>query len=225
VLEALYGAFGTAWDWIDGSAPGGADARIELRDEAIHLATILHEAMPDEPEPMGLLALFCYCRARDDARRDERGGYVPLSQQRASSWDAALIERAERLLQRAARAARPGRFQLEAAIQSAHLASAFGREDEPVAIARLYDALVDAAPTVGAYVNRAAAYTRAFGAEAGLAAVRELPVEAVRSYQPYWALQAHLLEGLGRTVEADAARERASALTEDPAVRRWLSAR
>lgn len=225
VLEALYGAFGTAWDWIDGSAPGGSDARTELRDEAIHLATILHEAMPDEPEPMGLLALFCYCRARDEARRDAHGAYVPLSQQLASAWDAVLIACAERLLQHAARAARPGRFQLEAAIQSAHLASAFGRSVEPVAIARLYDALVVVAPTVGAYVNRAAAHTRAYGADAGLAAVRELPADLVRTYQPYWALQAHLLEALGRHAEAGAARERASALTEDPAVRSWLSGR
>ncbi len=222
VLEALYGAFGAAWDWIDGSAPGGAEARGELRDEVIHLAEIVHGAMPDEPEVLGLLALFSYCRARDAARRDAAGRYVPLTAQRPEQWDAARIDRGERLLLDAARLGRPGRFQLEAAIQSAHLAAAFGRGADAAAIAGLYDGLVAVAPTVGALVNRAAAHARAFGPARGLAEAEAIRADAVRGYQPWWALRAHLLRELGRLPEAAEARSRASALTEDPAVRTFL---
>ncbi len=222
VLEALYGAFGTAWDQIDGSAPGGRNARFELRDEVIGLATIVHDAMPDEAEAAGLLALLLYCRARDNSRRRENGSYVPLSKQSTASWDLPTIERAERLLRDTARLGSPGRFQLEAAIQSAHLAALFGRAARPDEIATLYDALVAVAPTVGAYVNRAAAYARAFGAARGLAEADALPVDAVRDYQPYWALRAHLQTELGQSSEGSVARERAASLTEDPAVRAFL---
>jgi RNA polymerase sigma-70 factor (ECF subfamily) len=223
VLEALYGGFGAAWDWIDGGAPGGDAARRELRDEVTHLTSILHEVMPEEAEVAGLLALFLYCRARDEARRDPDGGYVPLSAQRPAQWDTAMITRAERLLLEAARLGRPGRFQLEAAIQSAHLAPSFGRPADPVAIAHLYDALAGRAPTVGVYVNRAAAHATAFGPAAGLAAADALPLGSVREYQPWWALRAHLLGALGRPEEAREARGRAAALTEDPAVRAFLA--
>lgn len=222
VLEAVYGAFGTAWDWIDGQNPARAVARVELRDEAIHLAAVLHQAMPDEPETAGLLALLKYCRARDAARRDAEGRYVPLSQQRVTDWDAQAIADAEQLLRGAARAGRPGRFQLEAAIQSAHVTGAQGGASDDRAIAQLYDGLVAVAPTVAAYVNRAAAYGRAFGAAAGLAAADQLPTEAVQGYQPWWALRAHLLQQLGRDAAAQAALERAAALSDDPAVRQYL---
>jgi RNA polymerase sigma-70 factor (ECF subfamily) len=222
VLEALYGAFGTAWDQIDGSAPGGREARFELRDEVISLAAIVHDAMPDEPEASGLLALLLYCRARDHARRGADGEYVPLSQQATSRWDRASIERAEALLRAASRVGRPGRFQLEAAIQSAHVSVLFGDAASPAVIAGLYDALVSVAPTVGAYVNRAAAHARAFGSSVGLAAAEALPLDAVTNYQPWWALRAHLLHELGRTAEARVARERAAALTEEVAVRGYL---
>ncbi|QJR38151.1 RNA polymerase subunit sigma-70 [Gemmatimonas groenlandica] len=222
VLEALYGAFGTAWDQIDGSAPGGREARFELRDEVVHLATIVHEAMPDEPEAAGLLALFLYCRSRDSARRSVAGEYVPLSSQTRERIDGVSIDRAERLLRTAATHRRPGRFQLEAAIQSAHLSAHVGRAATPDEIAGLYDALVGIAPTVGAYVNRAAAYARAFGPAVGLREADALPLEAVKVHQPWWALRAHLLRELGRVDDADVARERAASLTEDPAVRAFL---
>ncbi len=222
VLEAVYGAFGAAWDWIDGSNSAREVARIELRDEAIHLATVLQEAMPDEPEALGLLALLKYCRARDGARRDANGAYVPLSAQPRSAWDASMIDDAERLLRRASQFGRPGRFQIEAAIQSAHLAATPGGTGHVLAIAHLYDGLVTLAPTVAAFVNRAAAYARAFGAEAGLAESEKLPQDSVATYQPWWALRAHLLAALGRDDEARLARERAAALSDDPAVRSFL---
>ncbi len=224
VLEALYAAFGVAWHWIDGTGPGGPHGRRDLRDEAIHLAGILADALPNEPEALGLQSLFLYCRARDHSRRDSQGRYVPLSSQRADDWDTTQVREAEQLLRAAATLARPGRFQLEAAIQSAHLAEHFKGTSDLEAITRLYDALIALAPTVAAYVNRAAAYARTSGAARALAEADAIPQASVDAYQPWWALRAHLLEQLGRRDEASIARQRAIGLTEDPAVRAYLLA-
>jgi predicted RNA polymerase sigma factor len=222
VLDALYAAFGSAWDQIDGSVEWSADGRTNLRDESLHLARMVVHALPQEPEPKGLLALLLYCTARDATRRSPSGAYVPLDAQPRTQWNEAQIAEAERLLVDAAAAGLHGRYQLEAAIQSAHLASAYGAPAEPHVIPSLYDQLVAHAPTVGAYVNRAAAYGRAYGAARGLAEADRLAPDAVRGYQPWWALRAHLLAALGRHHEAAVAREQAAGLTADPAVRAFL---
>lgn len=221
VLEALYGAFGTAWDWIDGSGPGGAEARTHLRDDVVHLVDVLAEHLADDPEVLGLRALMSYCRARDARRRTDDGSYRSLLDTR-DAWDPTELATAESLLRRAAQANRPGRFQLEAAIQSAHAVAARGRSTDDLAIAALYDALVQLAPTVGAYVNRAAAHARAYGPDAGTRLAEALPADAVRTYQPYWALRAHLHAQRGDRAAARDAAATAAGLTEDPAVRAWL---
>ena len=218
VLEAIYGAFGTGWDAVH----GGDAARADLADEAVYLGRLVVDALPEEPEPRGLLAVMLYCEARRAARRDASGQYVPLSAQSPDHWNVALIREAESLLSVAARMRQPGRFQIEAAIQSAHLAPAFGRPADERAISALYDALVALAPTVAVHVNRAAAIARASGPAAGLEAADTLPLAVVAEYQPWWALRAHLLSLLGRSEEAASARVRAAGLTEDPAVRDFL---
>jgi RNA polymerase sigma-70 factor (ECF subfamily) len=218
VLEAIYAAFGTGWDAIHGSDL----ARADLAEEAIYLGRLVVSALPDEPEPRGLLALMLYCDARRATRRSEAGAYIPLKDQDARSWNREHVRQAESLLQAAARMQRPGRFQLEAAIQSAHLAPAFGAPSDDIAIVALYDALVAVAPTVGAFVNRAAAIARARGPLDALDALNAVDGAAANQYQPAWVLRAHLLAQLGRTAEASAARERAVGLTEDPAVRAYL---
>jgi RNA polymerase sigma-70 factor (ECF subfamily) len=136
-------------------------------------------------------------------------------------WDAARIAEAEALLAAASRAGVVGRFQLEAAIQSAHAARARTGRTDWAAIAALYDGLVRLAPTVGAFVARAAAIGGAHGADAGLAALGEVPGDAVMQYQPYWAVRASLLRRAGR--DAASAYERAIALAGDPAVRAYLA--
>jgi RNA polymerase sigma-70 factor (ECF subfamily) len=224
VLEALYGAFGVAWDWIDGSAPGGAEGRHDLQDEVTHLARLVAALEPEEPEALGLLALMLYCRARDGTRRDATGSYAALDARGGAGWDLALVHEAEQRLLRASRHGVAGRFQLEAAIQSAHAARAVGRPVDDQAIAVLFDGLVALAPTVAVHVNRAAAHARAHGAAAGLALVDALPADAVRAYQPWWALRAHLLDALGDAAAARDARAQAAGLTEDAAVRAWLLA-
>lgn len=218
VLEAIYAAFGTGWDAVDGSDPMRAD----LTGEAIFLGRLVANAFPDDAEAHGVLALMLYCQARADARRDPTGAYVPLSEQQHARWDRQLIGEAESHLTSAAGLLRPGRFQLEAAIQSAHLGRALDRGVDPNAIVALYDALLHLAPTVGALVNRAAAIATARGAGDGLAAADAISADVIESYQPWWALRAHLLSQLGRTAEARAARTRAIGMTQDPAVRAFL---
>ena len=221
VLEAIYAAFGAGWDAVAGADPD----RRGLAEEAVWLGRVLAGLMPGEPEARGLLALMLHCEARRPARRGADGGYVPLSEQDVSKWDGGLIAEAEWLLAEAATAGRPGRFQLEAAIQSAHAHRAVsGRTDWPV-IVTLYDGLIRLAPTVGALLGRAAAVAESRGAEAGLAALAELPAEAVSRHQPFWALAGHLHAKLGRPVAARAAFERAVGLSEDPAVRAFLAGR
>jgi predicted RNA polymerase sigma factor len=178
--------------------------------------------MPDDPEAQGLLALMLYCESRRDARRSAAGGYVPLSEQDLSRWSRPMIEEAERLLIVAKQRGHIGRFQLEAAIQSAHARRAtIGRTDWE-AIALLYEGLVQLAPSIGALVGRAAASAEARDAATGWALLQEIPTQAVNTYQPYWALAAHLLRHLGRSAEANEAYARAVGLCEDPAMREFL---
>jgi RNA polymerase sigma-70 factor (ECF subfamily) len=223
VLEAIYGAFGAAWSAL--AVVGGDAQRADLADEAIWLGRLVVDALPDEPEARGLLALMLYCHARRGARMDATGAYVPLDAQDPARWDAAMVGEAERLLAQAARARRPGRFQLEAALQSAHLAPAYGRPRDWPAIAALYDALAAHAPTVGVLVGRAAAIGEAHGPDAGLATLAAIGDDALRDYQPAWALTAHLLARAGRAAAARDAYARAAGLTADAAVRGFLLAR
>jgi RNA polymerase sigma-70 factor (ECF subfamily) len=134
-----------------------------------------------------------------------------------------MIAEAEQLLTAAEKAGRMGRFQLEAAIQSVHARRAWGCEVDWEAIALLYEGLVRLAPSIGAVTGRAAAIAEARGCETGWSYLQAIPNEAVKAYQPYWALAAHLLKRMGRSKEADAAFGRAIGLCEDPAVRDFLT--
>ncbi len=220
VLEAVYAAYGTGWDDV-----AGTDAmKSGLAREAIDLAAMLTSLVPDSAEVWGLLALLAFCQSRVAARRTAAGDYVPLAGQDTSLWDRELLEVAERALHRAARLAAPGPFQLEAAIQSAHSHRGLGAEVPGEAIVQLYDLLVERQPTIGALVSRASALGAARGANAGLVALAAIEVEAVASYQPYWAALVHLETLAGNGDGARIARERAVGLTSDPAVRRFLLA-
>ena len=221
VLEAIYAAYGSGWDDVAGADP----RRKGLAMEAIDLGRLLLRLMPGEPEAQGLLALMLYCEARRNARRSAAGGYVPLAEQDVALWSKPMIEEAEQLLLAAEHAARIGRFQLEAAIQTVHTRRASTGQTDWELVALLYEGLVRLAPTIGALVGRAAAVAEAREAAAGWALLEELPAEAVKGYQPYWALAAHLLQRLGRADEASNAFSRAIGLCEDAAMREYLSQR
>jgi len=221
VLRAIYAAYGSGWEDATGT-----DARSGgLVDESLWLARVLAQCMPDAAEVRGLLALMLHCEARRPARRSSDGAFVPLSEQDPRHWIGALIDEAERELAAAAALHRPGRFQLEAAIQSAHADRRNGRRTDWAAIALLYEGLVRLSPTLGARVGRAAAVAEANGAVAGLELLDAIDAAAASSYQPYWAVRAHLSAATGRGAAARAAFDRAIARSDDPAIRAFLASR
>ncbi len=219
VLQAIYAAYAEGWSDPEGADPG----RAELAEEAIWLAGVLAAQLPHEPEALGLLALMLHLEARRPARRVD-GRFVPLEQQDVALWDLATQGEAELILQRAAAINRVGRFQLEAAIQSAHAARRERGEADWDAIVTLYDGLAAFTSSPIVRLNRAAALARRDGAGAGLNALEALDA-ALKSTQSYWALRADLLAQLDRAVEARAAYDEAIARERDGAVIRFLSER
>ncbi|GLX67459.1 RNA polymerase sigma factor [Paenibacillus glycanilyticus] len=220
VLEAIYAAYGSGWDDLAGDS-----RRRGLTDEAIYLGRLIAAHMPEEPEAHGLLALMLHCEARSKTRRDEAGAYTPLSEQNPSRWSAALMAEAENALHAAARLDRVGRFQLMAAIQSVHAQRARTGNTAWNEIALLYEGLSRMSPTLGVLVGRAAAVAEAYGAQEGLRLLEAIPSGTRGSYQPYWALAAHLHREMGHVEEARAAYRLAIGLCEDHAVRQFLQQR
>ncbi len=218
VLEAIYAAFGIGWDDMAGVDQRGRD----LAEEAIWLARVLLQLMPQEAEVHGLLALMLHCEARRAARRGPDGRYVPLSEQDCQKWSLPLIEEAERHLAEASSRGRTGRFQLEAAIQSVHAERARSGRIHWNAVMLFYEQLIRISPTLGTRTGYAAAVAEAKGPGAGLALLDEIDADTISTYQPYWAVRAHLLQRGGKTPEALDAFDRAIGLTEDPAVRQFL---
>lgn len=221
VLEAIYAAYGTGWDDVAGADEGTRG----LTEEAIWLARVMVQLLPQEPEARGLLALMLYCESRRTARRGPAGEYIPLSEQDPARWQRALIGEAETTLNAAAQWRQFGPYQIEAAIQSAHAQRAISGRMDWHSVAQLYAGLVRMTGSLGAEVAHAAALAESAGAATGLAALADLPAARVENYQPYWALRAHLLRQTGDTSAAAAATARAVGLAEDAAVRAWLLAR
>ena len=222
VLEAIYAAFAEGW-----SDPAGTEPRRRnLAEEGIWLGQLVATLLPDEPEALGLLALMLHAQARRGARRDAAGAYVPLAEQDPAQWDGALIDQAEALLRRASRLGAIGRYQLEAAVQSAHVVRRRTGRADSAAIAQLYDALLMLTGSPVVAINRAVAIAEARGAAEGLAALDAIAPDArLADYQPYWAARAGLLARHGDRDAADAAYRRAIGLEADPAVRRFLQQR
>jgi RNA polymerase sigma-70 factor (ECF subfamily) len=219
VLAAIYAAF--AEGWID--AAGTETRRRELSGEAIWLGRLVVSLMPEEPEVLGLVSLMLFAEARRAARRDGDGGYVPLAEQDMTRWDPALIAEAEALLLDAAALQRPGRYQIEAAIQSAHVVRRSTGTADWKAIVDLYGVLAAVVPSPVVAVNRAVALAQAGHAEDAHTALDELAHDPrLADYQPYWAARAEILVRAGRQAEAAAAYDRAIGLEPDPAVREFL---
>jgi len=223
VLDAIYAAYTEGW-----SDPQGADARRRnLADEAIWLGRVLASLLSDEAEALGLLSLMLHAQARAEARRSASGDYVPLSEQDPARWDAAMIDEAEALLVRASHCdGTSGRYQLEAAVQSAHAVRRRTGQADWVAIEQLYDALCVLTASPVAALNRAVALAETRGAAAALAALDALADDArLAEYQPYWAARADLLTRTGAIDAALDAYQQAIGLERDPAVRGFLQQR
>jgi RNA polymerase sigma-70 factor (ECF subfamily) len=217
VLDAIYAAYAKGWNEIgDVGAP-------EIAEEAMWLGHLIVSLLPDEPEAKGMLALMLYAEARRPARRDAEGAYVPLEQQDVTLWDDSQIALAEQLLHGANAGGPTGRYQLEAAIQSAHIARRMtGAQSWPVVV-KLYDHLLSLTRSPVVALNRAVALAEVEGPEPALAAIEPLGSDKrMGSYQPYWAALGHLRARAGQRAGAREAFTVAIGLTTDEAVRTYL---
>jgi RNA polymerase sigma-70 factor (ECF subfamily) len=220
VLDAIYAAYTKGWNELgDNTSP-------ELADEALWLGRLIVSLLPNEPEAKGMLALMFYTASRAAARRDATGAYVPLEEQDTSLWDDSLIALAEKLLREANAGGPSGRYQIEAALQSAHVARRMTGISNWPAVLALYDHLFALTSSPVVILNRAVARAEVDGPRAALADL--IPLEAdkrMQSYQPYWAAKGHLLSNAGETAAAFEALTIAIGLSSDPAVKAYLRGR
>ncbi|MGH8237426.1 MAG: RNA polymerase sigma factor, partial [Steroidobacteraceae bacterium] len=222
VLDAIYASF--AEGWTDAS---GTDAiRRDLTDEAIFLARLVVELLPQAAEALGLLALMLHAEARRPARRNAAGDYVPLAEQDPQLWNSQLIDEAESLLRHAVTLETIGRYQLEAALQSAHAHRRRTGQNNWAEVVQLYAALSAITDSPVVAINRALAIGEVHGAKAAADALKDIATDdRLSEYQPYWAARAELLSKTGAYDEARQAYEMAIGLERDPTVRAFLQKR
>jgi len=220
VLAVLYLVFNEGY-----LASGGeTDAiRTDLTLEAIRLARLVHDLMPDDGEVAGLLALMLLTDARRGARVSSSGELVPIDEQDRGRWNPELIAEGHALVRaRLASGEAPGRYQILAAINAVHTdAPAFGDTDWSQVVA-LYDQLLRLDPSPIVRLNRAIAVAEIDGPNVALAEVDDLPLEA---YHAFHATRAELLRRLGRGDEARAAYDRAIGLAGNTAETAYLTRR
>ncbi len=217
VLAVVYLVFNEGY-----TASAGDDlVRDDLCAEAIRLARLLAELMPDEPEVLGLLALLLLTTSRRPARTAADGSLVRLGDQDRSRWDQALIAEGQDLVRACLRRNRPGPYQIQAAIAAVHSDAARAEDTDWGQVVALYDQLRVVAPTPVVALNRAVAVAERNGAGAGLEEVERLRGE-LDGYQPFHATRADLLARDGRAAEAADAYRTALALTDNAAEREFL---
>lgn len=220
VLDAIYAAYTKGWNEVTD------DAVPELADEALWLGRLIVSLLPDEPEAKGMLALMFYTTARAAARRDASGAYVPLEAQDTTLWDDSLLGLAENLLRQANAGGPSGRYQIEAAIQSAHVTRRLTGVANWRAVVALYDYLLALTHSPVVILNRAVARAEVDGPRAALAELALLEAEKrLLSYQPFWAAKGHLLARAGDAASAAEALTVAMGLSTDDAVRDYLKVR
>lgn len=222
VLDAIYAAFTEGW-----SDPGGGDTiRRDLTGESLFLARLITDLLPGEPEALSLAALMYHAEARRPARRNDAGDYIPLADQDTARWNKGLIAEADALLRRAGSRDTLGRYELEAALQSAHAHRRLAGYNNWPEIVALYDALQLLVNSPVVAINRALAIAEADNPARALAAMPDAASDArLANYQSYWAARADLLARTGATAEAAQSYDMAIGLERDPAVRTFLQKR
>ncbi|MBC7918994.1 MAG: RNA polymerase subunit sigma-70 [Rhodoferax sp.] len=220
VLESICGAFGLSLDAVDGAESRTAD----LQEEALYLCSVVCSLLPEDPEARGLMALMTLCMARRRARVDAHGHFVPLADQDVALWDRDAIVRADQWLWVAAQQRRPGPFQLEAAVQSAHCHRLFTGQTPWAGIAQLYAQINAHYPTQGSLVAGAVAMGEAGDIAGGLQQLDQMEPTVTKSFQPWWVARAYLLSQGGAPSRqlAVQAYQTAIGLTTHTEVRRHL---
>jgi len=206
------------------TAPSGdVLVRVGLVDTALHLARILRELMPDEPEVRGLLALLLVTDARRATRTSDTGRLLLLQEQDRSLWDRAAIAEAHELIVSALRSGRPGRYALQAAIASLYAEAPSYDDTDWSQVVELYDKLHEIWPSPVVALNRAVPLSMVAGPAAALAAVEELEIGGqLAGYQYLPAVKADLLSRLGRRADAAEAYRQALELTDNATERDFL---
>jgi RNA polymerase sigma-70 factor (ECF subfamily) len=218
VLTVVYLIFNEGYT----ASEGEELIRTELCAEAIRLARLLAELMPDEPEALGLLALLLLIDARRPARSGADGSLVLLADQDRTLWLRAEVEEGQDLVRRLLRRGEPGSFQIQAAINAVHSDAVRAEETDWRQILALYDQLLAFSSTPIVRMNRAIAVAETAGADAALRELEQLPLE---NYQPFHATRADLLRRLGRHEEAREEYRAALAITGNEQERRFLRGR
>jgi RNA polymerase sigma-70 factor, ECF subfamily len=218
VLSVLYLIFN------EGYLPAGDQPlRPDLTAEAIRLARLLCELMPDAHEASGLLALMLLIDARRASRVSSDGVLVTLAEQDRGSWDRRLIDQGHALVRELiASGEPPGRYQLEAAINAVHTHAADIRDTDWAQLGTLYDHLYALNPSPVVALNRAVVRAELDGPVVALAEVDRLELGA---YHPWHVTRADLLRRLGRSTEARSAYDAAIALATNSAEIRHLERR
>lgn len=222
VLQVIYLVFNEGY----GATEGQRLVRTELCAEAIRLGRLMEELMPDEAEVLGLLALMRLQHARSGARQSPDGDLLTLPEQDRARWDRAAIEEGTALLDRALRLARPGPYQIQAAIAALHGKARHAEETDWMQIAALYGALLRNLPTPVVELNAAVAQGMALGAAHGLARLQELEESGhlpASHYLP--SAKAEFHGRLGDFRAALAEYDRALALAGNAVEHRYLSQR
>jgi RNA polymerase sigma-70 factor (ECF subfamily) len=215
VLAVVYLIFNEGY----AASTGDSLVRDDLCLEAIRLARLLVELMPDEPEVLGLLALLLLTQSRSAARTTPDGSLAVLPDQDRGRWDRAMIAEGHALVRRCLQRGAPGPYQIQAAINAVHTDAAVAADTDWRQIVALYDQLMAISPTPVVALNRAVAIAEVNGPAAALDLVERLDLD---SYQPLHSTRADLLRRLGRSVEAADAYRQALALTTNPAERAFL---
>ncbi len=218
VLAVVYLVFNEGYV----ATAGDELSRADLCAEAIRLARLLTELMPDEPEVAGLLALLLLTESRRAARTAPDGSMVRLPHQDRYLWDPDLIAEGQALVRACLRRGAPGPYQIQAAIHAVHSDAATAADTDWGQIVRLYDQLMAVNPTSVVALNRAIAVAEVDGPGVALELVDAL---ALDDYHLFHAARADLLERTGRPAEAMAAYDAALARTSNAAETRLLEVR
>jgi len=215
VLAVLYLIFNEGY----AATSGDRLVREDLCAEAIRLARVLAELLPNEPEVLGLLALMLLTESRRAARVTSDGDLVLLAQQDRTSWNRELMAEGQALVRECLRRQQPGPYQIQAAIHAVHSDAASAGETDWLQVLRLYDQLMSLAPSPIVALNRAVAVAEVEGAASALQLVERVNLDR---YYLFHAIRADLLTRLGRASDAAAAYDRALELTQNEAERRLL---